>query len=71
MPNESRQWRCNNCGHGATNRPDRVCNCRCHEPWDAAIEAAVQTIATFDNNGDVISRKSQIEAIRALKGTHA
>lgn len=39
---EDKNWKCNGCGHGADNRPDRVCTCNCHEVWDAAIEAAAK-----------------------------
>lgn len=39
---EGRSWKCNGCGHGADNRPDRVCNCNCHEVWDAAIAVAAE-----------------------------
>lgn len=33
-------WNCNNCGHGEKNRPERVCNCKCHEAYDAGRDAA-------------------------------
>lgn len=35
-------WKCNNCGHGAEDRPKLVCNCHCHEAWAAALEVAIK-----------------------------
>ena len=59
MPNEREKtvpWQCNNCGHGAANRPERKCNCHCHEVWDAAYSAAIEDAAgkveTLNNNGE-------------------